>query len=83
MGLEMIVALQRSEGIFLTIFFMIPTLIFEPGVIIAVGFIFIICTKQKAKTINTIIWVLINAFGSCLLKAYYADPRPFWSVEEI
>ena len=79
MGLDIISQFQRSKNIALIIFFSIPTLLIEPGLIIGHYFIELIKVKQKSTIINTIVWILLNSFGSCILKAFYADPRPFWS----
>jgi len=83
MGLDMIAAFQHSQNLLLTIFFSIPSMLIDPGAVIAYIFLTIIIAKHKENSFTTIVWVLFNALGACLLKAFYADPRPFWSREDI
>lgn len=62
---------------------LVPTILIDPSVVIGMAFTLIIIIKQKQSSFNTVVWILLNAFLACLLKAYYSDPRPFWTSEYI
>lgn len=60
-------------------FFSAVTMVSDPAV--ASVLILIILLKQKAKhqAYRVVVFVLMNVFLIGLMKAVFADPRPFWT----
>lgn len=58
-------------------------MIIDPTVIVGACIFVLIITKNKAKGLVMIIFILFNSFLAAALKAYDSDPRPFWTNPEV
>ena len=48
-----------------------------------ITFIVVIVVKNKFKAYVTVMFILFNTYLAGVLKAFYADPRPFWANKAI
>ena len=83
MGNNMILLFQQSQHIFLDIFFYIFTLMIDPAVVLIVTFTLVVVVKNKYRAFVTVMFILLNTYFAGLLKAFYADARPFWTHKHI
>jgi hypothetical protein len=51
----------------------------DPVVVLVITFTLIIVIKNKYNAFVTVIFILLNTYLAGVLKAFYADPRPFWA----
>lgn len=55
----------------------------DPAVVFLVTFILIMAVKNKFRAYVTLLFILLNTYLTGVLKAFYADPRPFWANKDI
>jgi hypothetical protein len=83
LGENLIFWMQTFSNPVLDTFFTSVTLIIDPSVVVFSACAFVIIKKDKQKAIISLIFVLMNIYLTGVLKALYADPRPFWANETI
>jgi len=79
----MIYTFQQGKNITLDIFFYVFTLMIDPLVVLISTFTLIVVVKNKYRAFVTVMFMLLNTYFAGLLKAFYADPRPFWAHKAI
>ncbi len=67
----------------LDVFFYMFTLMIDPAVVLITTFTLIIVVQNKYRAFVTVMFILLNTYFAGLLKAFYADPRPFWAHKAI
>ncbi len=75
----MIYSFQQGKHFTLDVFFYVFTLMIDPAVVLITTFTLIIVVKNKYRAFVTVMFMLLNTYFAGLLKAFYADPRPFWA----
>lgn len=55
----------------------------DPLVVLISTFTLIVVVKNKYRAFVTVMFILLNTYFAGLLKAFYADPRPFWAHKAI
>lgn len=83
LGLNMIHHFQQSKHIALDLFFYVFTLMIDPVVVLLTTFTLIVVVRNKYRAFVTVMFMLLNTYFAGLLKAFYADPRPFWAHKSI
>lgn len=79
----MIYTFQQSQNIVLDVFFYAFTLMIDPVVVLGTTFTLVIVVRNKYRAFVTVMFMLLNTYLTGLLKAFYADPRPFWANKAI
>lgn len=83
LGQNIIYYLQQLETLPLNVFFYAFTLLIDPVVVLVTTFVLVIVLRNKYRAFVTVMFLLLNTFFTGLLKAFYADPRPFWAHKHI
>ena len=55
----------------------------DPAVVLVTTFTIIIVNRNKYRAFVTVMFILLNTYFAGLLKAFYADARPFWANQAI
>lgn len=79
LGINLIYQFQQAENHLLNVFFYIITLLIDPAAVLVITFALIIINKNKYNAFVSVIFILLNTYLAGVLKAFYADPRPFWA----
>jgi membrane-associated phospholipid phosphatase len=82
-GENLIFWMQTFSNPVLDRFFTTVTLIIDPSVVVLASCMFVMIRKDKRNAIISLVFVLINIYLTGVLKALYADPRPFWANSTI
>ena len=83
MGNNIIYTFQQSQNIAFDAFFYTFTLMIDPVVVLVTTFALMIVVRNKYRAFVTVMFMLLNTYFAGLLKAFYADPRPFWANKAI
>lgn len=83
LGQNIIYNLQQYKTMPLNVFFYAFTLLIDPVVVLVTTFVLVIVLRNKYRAFVTVMFLLLNTFFTGLLKAFYADPRPFWAHKKI
>jgi hypothetical protein len=75
--------MQLKQNAVFDIFFYCITLLIDPAVVMITTIVLVIVIKNKFNAYVTVMFILLNTYLTGVLKAFYADPRPFWVDKKI
>lgn len=83
LGQNIIFDMQQHSNDYLDYFFELFTLIVDPVIVVVAAVTLIITVRKKRIGFNALIFIILNCYLTTVLKAIYADPRPFWDHPSI
>ena len=83
MGEIIIVKAQQYESPAVNAFFIFFTFLIEPYLVVTLIILGLTLFKRKFEGIVMAVGIMFNIFTFLVMKAFYLEPRPFWTSKQI